>query len=145
MCLYGYNNKHFTTAGVLQCVGSCVWCWWSVLLPQSFLPCIAMLLSLDQWAWKEAGTFGICAVLCKISNRTSLLLIQYKYLFIPKQMPVSGNVCMSEEQGRGILVATIVDLEALGSVLTLYTNTSQIDLDFCISPFISQIIFIYIN
>lgn len=60
-------------------------------------------------------------------------------------MPVSGNVCMSEEQGRGILVATIVDLEALGSVLTLYTNTSQIDLDFCISPFISQIIFIYIN
>lgn len=70
---------------------SCGWCWWSVPLPQSFLPCIAMSLSVDQWAWKEGGTFGICAVLCKISNRTSLLLIQYKYLFILKQMPVSAK------------------------------------------------------
>lgn len=67
-CLYGYNNKHFTTAGVSPCVWNYIWCWWSGPLPQSFLPCITVLLSLDQRAWKEVGTFGICAVLCKISN-----------------------------------------------------------------------------
>lgn len=114
-CFYGSDNKHFTTAGVSQCVWSCVWCWWSGPLPQSFPPCIALSLSLEQCAWKEGRTFGICAVLCKIRNTghlcyTRTSLIQYKYLFILKQMPFQNrpHIYVSEEQGRG-LAAMIID------------------------------------
>jgi len=52
---------------------------------------------------------------------------------------------MSEEQGRGCLVAVIIGLEALGSVLRLCKNTLQLDLDFCFSPFFKIIYISYVN
>lgn len=139
-CLCGYyNSKYFATTGVSQCVWSCVWCWWSAPLPQCSyhaLPCHSAWINEHE----KVGTFGLCAVLCKISN-TGHLCCWYN-----TSICSFCSRCLSQLSKKAKYLRDRGARErpssscGYGSVLRLCPNTSQLDLDFCISPFFFKII-----